>query len=112
MQQDTFFNIHTTTINEEITLTISFVEYLKDVIFDHSLTIIPFTNGTCYNVYQDIAFKILDMFKEQHISASISIDNNTPSINVSASTHQNIQKIKDIITIIVNRNINRKFSLI
>jgi hypothetical protein len=115
MQDDNYFTIvkTVTLVTFQTQLTIIFVHYLKDVIFDNTSTIIPCTNGSYYNVYQDIGFKILDAFKEQNISASVLIDNDTPSIIIEFLSNETQEiKIIDIITIIINKNINRKFSLI
>lgn len=92
-------------------LSISFAEYIKDVIHDETSTIIPFTNGKCYLLYQDISFKILKALQDVGITAEIRIEdtNKSPIIYISSLQKSNII---DIITPIINNSINRKFSLI
>ena len=98
---------------KEHNYSITFVEYIKDIIYDETNNIIPFTNGKCYLLYQDISFKILKALQIEGISAEIHIEeklNTSPIIHISTLKQES--NVIDIIIPIINNLINKKFSLI
>jgi len=96
-------------------------ELIHDIYFDNTKHIIPYTNGKCYLVYQDITFKILEFLEKVSPKSSVQL-NKEP--NVPYSLTRSALKIPEIIVTgniddtqltrinrIMTNYINSKFSL-
>lgn len=93
-------------------LTITPKEIIMDIICDYSQTIIPFSNGKTYFVYQELTFHIIDFLETlgfdfnvrlYPLSKVISIE-----INKDKDNEETINKIKQFTT----DYINKKFCLL
>ena len=86
-------------------------ELIHDIYFDNTNHIIPYTNGKCYLVYQDITFRVIEYFENFSNKCSVQLNKQIkiPEIII------NVPKIDDINLSIINRimtnYINSKFSL-
>lgn len=91
-------------------------ELIHDIYFDNTMNIIPYTNGKCYLVYQDITFKILEYLEKVSFSANL-ISQSSVQLNKEPKIPEIIINgiIDDIQLTRINRimtnYINSKFSL-
>lgn len=104
-----YFNILTFPDNS---ISITFLDYINDIIYDDSHTIIPFTDGKYYLLYQDICFKILKLLESMNISTNIHIKEMSGYPIIYILSNIDINELIVIITPIINNSINKKFSLI
>lgn len=87
-------------------------EFIHDIYFNTTNHIIPYTNGKCYFVYQDITFKILEFLENNNYDNLIVQlnNNNIPDIIISSKTQQDDSIITNI-NKIITKYINKNFSL-
>ena len=87
---------------------------IHDIYFNTTKHIIPYTNGKCYFVYQDITFKILEFLeKNNYDNLTVQLNNNNnniPDIIISSKSQQDDSIITNI-NKIMTKYINRNFSL-
>lgn len=106
-----YFKVLIENINEN-TFKITFTpkELINDIYFDNTKHIIPYTNGKCYLVYQDITFKILEYLEKVSPKSSVQLNKELkiPEIIVTG-------EIDNVLLSRINRimtnYINSKFSL-
>lgn len=86
-------------------------ELILDIYFDKTENIIPYSNGKCYTVYQDLTFKIVEFIEKYYTDLTVKLNNQDkiPSIiitgnNINDSIIKNINKV-------ITKYINSKFSL-
>ena len=86
-------------------------EIIHDIYFDTTKNIIPYTNGKCYLVYQDITFKIINYLQKINPNLTVQLNKNQviPEIiikgdNLDDTLLSNVNKI-------MTNYINSKFSL-
>jgi hypothetical protein len=94
------------------TFKITFIpkELIHDIYFDNTNHIIPYTNGKCYLVYQDITFKILEYLEKVSPKSYVQLNKELkiPEIIVTGKIDDELlSKINRIMT----NYINSKFSL-
>lgn len=110
-----FFYIKTTSN----TITFTPKPFIRDILWDYSNSLIPFTNGKRYYVYQDMTFQLLDFYEKIHptLNIQISTDNNTDNttdkelILTIHNVNENIESIVKSSNDILTNYINKKFSL-
>jgi len=100
---------------EQCTLIFTPKTFIYDIIWDLSNSIIPFTNGKRYYVYQDLTFHLIDYYEIHfpyiHVRIHNNDSNSLPSILI---THIQLQDKHTIIhhtQQIITHYINKKFSL-
>ena len=86
-------------------------ELIHDIYFDETDNIIPYSNGKCYIVYQDLTFKIVEFLEKYYAYLTVKLNNQDkiPSIiitgnNIDDSIIKNINRV-------ITKYINSKFSL-
>lgn len=86
-------------------------ESIRDMYFDNTMNVIPYTNGKCYIVYQDLTFKILEYIEKvslPQISVQLNKELKTPEIIITGIIDDiHLSRINRIMT----NYINSKFSL-
>ena len=87
-----------------------------DLIWEQSDTVIPFTNGKTFYVYQDIAFKLIDYYDKYYPYISLSISKEHGIEQQYVYTVRNIKSEQKPEVIkhthdILNHYIDKKFSL-
>jgi hypothetical protein len=106
-----FFHIQTTDKN----ITFTPKPFIRDILEDYSNSLIPFTNGKRYYVYQDMIFQLLDLFEKMYPTLNIQIYTDNTNENglqfIIHNVYDNQESIiKDSNDILTNY-INKKFSL-
>lgn len=108
MENFEYFNV---THETETSLVFTPKEIIKDIIYDKSNNIIPFTNGQCYFVYQDITFKIMEYLENYpHISLKL-VKEKLPKIILTNIKDDEFDLILKATNTILTSYINKKFSL-
>lgn len=84
---------------------------IHDIYFDNTTVIIPYTNGKCYLVYQDITLKIIKYFESinSRITIQLNKDKVIPEIIITKIDIDD--SIISIINTIMTNYINSKFML-
>ena len=109
----TTYNYFNVSVLPDNSISITFLHYINDIIYDNSNSIIPFTNGKYYLLYQDISFNILKLLQSMNITTDIHIQqelSGSPIIHILSNI--DTAYLISIITPLINNSINKKFSLI
>jgi hypothetical protein len=102
---------------DDNTITFTPKQLIRDIIWDYSNSIIPFSKGKRYYVYQDITFKLIDYYEKYYPYINIQIhkhdeiDKLLPSLIVSKVKKEDKEDIIKVSINIMTEYINRKFSL-
>lgn len=86
-------------------------ELIHDIYFDNTINIIPYTDGKCYLVYQDITFKILEYLEKVSPQSSLQLNKETKIPEIIIITKVIDDKQLSRINRIMTDYINLKFSL-
>ena len=91
-------------------------QFIKDIIYENGNTLVPFTNGKYYYVYQDITFEIIKNLEKDYSHISMQIIDIYEKNKLPKIVAINIQKHEfDIIlakiNFILTKYINKRFSL-
>jgi len=106
-----YFKLQIETLNEnKCKITFTPKELIHDIYFDNTNNFIPYTNGKCYLVYQDLTFKILEYLEKVLPQSSVQL-NKEPKIPEIIVTGEFDNKLLTIINTIMTNYINSKFSL-
>jgi hypothetical protein len=106
-----YFKLQIESLNEN-TCKIIFTpkELIHDIYFDNTKHIIPYTNGKCYLVYQDLTFKILEFLEKVSPQSSVQLNKEPRIPEIIITGKINDTQLSRINRIMTNY-INSKFSL-
>lgn len=107
-----YFKLIIIPLNDINTKKIIFIpkELIHDIYFDNTTNFIPYTNGKCYLVYQDLTFKIIEYLEKScpNVAVQLNKEVTIPEIIITGNIDDvQLSRINRIMT----NYINLKFSL-
>ncbi len=93
-------------------------QLIRDIIWDESNSIIPFSNGKRYYVYQDLAFQMMEFYEIHYPYVNLHIhnvsidDTNLPSLLVKKIKKEDLSSIVSQSSQLITNYINKKFCLL